>query len=72
MTMQVQEEATDSTNNGQVTIELTITDEVMNLGILTELISIESEKSFVTDELADHLMHEYHIDVEEHGIEIVE
>lgn len=67
--MKLQDEPTDNLNNGQVTLELTITDEVSGLGILTELTGFEATNG-VTEELAEHIWDEYRIDVEEHGVEI--
>lgn len=68
MTPDLVDEPTDALTNGQVTLELTISDEVTELGILTELTGIDSEGSKVTDELREHILDEYRIDVTEHGI----
>jgi hypothetical protein len=65
-------EPTDKSTNGKVTLELEISDPCLDLGIETRLVGFESEKSFVTEELAEHLEWEHNIDVEEHGVEIVE
>lgn len=65
-------EPTDKSTNGKVTLEFEISDPVLDLGIETRLVGFESEKSFVTEELAEHLGREHGIDVEDHGVEIVE
>lgn len=65
-------EPTDKSTNGKVTLEFEISDPVMDPCIETRLVGFESEKSFVTEELAEHLEWEHNIDVEKHGVEIVE
>lgn len=70
MSLELQE-PTDALTNGQVTIELTISDEVAGLGIVTQLTDFDSEKTFVTRELHDHLL-DYNVDVRDHGVDVVE
>lgn len=70
--MRLVDEPTDALTNGQVTIELTISDEVSELGILTELTGIEAEGSKVTPELREHILDEHGVDVTEHGIGVFE
>jgi hypothetical protein len=65
-------EPSDKQTNGKVTLEIEVSDPCLDLGIETRLVGFVSEKSFVTEELAEHLEWEYDIDVEEHGVEIVE
>lgn len=72
MTLDLVDDPTDSLTNGQVTIELTISDEVSSLGILAELTGIEAEGSKVTPELREHILDEYGVDVTEHGIGVFE
>lgn len=63
-------DATDKTTNGTVTLELEISDPVMEAGIETRLTGIESEKEFVTQRLADHVRLQHDIDLEEFGIDV--
>lgn len=65
-------EPTDEMTNGTVTLELELSDPVGKAGIETRLLELESEKSFVTGQLAEHLWCELGIDVEQHDIDVVE
>lgn len=62
----------DYLNNGMVTLKLAVGDPVTDLGIRTDRVEVEFEKSFVTSELADHLWYEYNIDVDDYDVEVRE
>lgn len=62
----------DELNNGAVRIVLDISDPVMDPGLRTDRVSIASEQSIVTEELAEHLQTTLHIDITEHDVEVVE
>lgn len=63
-------EPIDKPTNGKVTVTLEISDPVSQLGVETRLLEFESEKSFVSKRLADHIWNELLIDVEDHGVEV--
>jgi len=56
-------------DNGAVRVVLDISDPVMDLGIKTETVSVESEGG-ITEELAEHIWDELLIDVDDHDIKV--
>jgi len=56
-------------DNGAVRVVLDISDPVMDLGIKTETVSVESEGG-ITEELAEHIWDELLIDVDNHDIKV--
>ena len=62
----------DGLTNGKVTITIEICDPIGKLGIMTSMTEFDSEKSYVTDELAEHLEWEHGIDVSDFDLEVVE
>lgn len=65
-------EPTEKSTNGTVTLEIEVSDPVMERGIEARTLDVDIEGSLVTEQLAEHIWDEYHIDVEEHGAEIAQ
>ncbi len=60
---------TDDLDNGSVRVVLDVSDPVASLGVKTNKVSVEADGK-VSEELADHLWHELHIDIDDYDIEV--
>jgi len=65
-------EPTEKSTNGTVTLEIEVSDPVMERGIETRIVGADVAGLLVTEQLAEHIQDEYYIDVEEHGVEVAE